>query len=450
MAKGPNRFVPSGKLKALELQEGSGIGLSNLAAARLRFNEVTLTTELSENGGAYVPLSSSAGSPFTNVQSYGAIGDGTTDDTVAIQNAVNAYPSGGTILFPCVSAYYKISDSIIIGSNGLKFVGVGSVLPRIHQSSLVDNAFENGANHVSNISFENLWLTGQGPGGGNGIVLTSDQTYGSHHSFRGLKIGGSGAYLGFETGIILEHCMAPSINECQLWQNNHGVKLVGASNGANVIGSEFAANVQTGLYLMSAVLGGTDFPVVGANVIGNIFQSNSYASVRLARCNGNVVFGCYFEAGGAYLGIGASAYDVIVDDESGGISPIHYGNALLLNSFRGSNATTPPYLGAAHVVNGPGNIVDRNICTSNSNIVIEATANRTEINRNTMYGSSAIADSGTGTVHGGCSTVGAARPTLNLSVGDMHILTTLAPPKPVWVASLGPTVWIDSSGTVVP
>jgi len=43
---------------------------------------------------------------------YGAKGDGTTDDTTAIQNAVNALPSGGTLYLP--RGTYKITNSITI------------------------------------------------------------------------------------------------------------------------------------------------------------------------------------------------------------------------------------------------------------------------------------------------------------------------------------------------
>jgi hypothetical protein len=58
MAKSPNRFVPSGKLKALELREGSGIGVSNLLSGRIRYNEVNNQIEYSKNGGVWATLDS--------------------------------------------------------------------------------------------------------------------------------------------------------------------------------------------------------------------------------------------------------------------------------------------------------------------------------------------------------------------------------------------------------
>jgi len=70
MAKGPNRFVPSGKLKALELREGSGIGVSNLLSGRFRYNEALNNIEYSENGGIYYTLG-------PNIELRGASADAT-------------------------------------------------------------------------------------------------------------------------------------------------------------------------------------------------------------------------------------------------------------------------------------------------------------------------------------------------------------------------------------
>lgn len=54
-----------------------------------------------------------------NVQDFGAVGDGVTDDTAAIQAAVNAvqdFPqSGTTIFFPECSAFYRITSTVNIG-----------------------------------------------------------------------------------------------------------------------------------------------------------------------------------------------------------------------------------------------------------------------------------------------------------------------------------------------
>jgi hypothetical protein len=61
-------------------------------------------TSVGRIGSSAAPasLQVSGPAPWIDVKAFGATGNGTTDDTVAIQNALNALPaSGGTVFFPC-------------------------------------------------------------------------------------------------------------------------------------------------------------------------------------------------------------------------------------------------------------------------------------------------------------------------------------------------------------
>ncbi len=76
-----------------------------------------------------------------NVTEYGAVGDGATDDTAAIQACINDAPLGSTVTFPVgVSGVYLISAPIVFKS-GLRYVGTG-----YSQSGTVVIRQKNGAN----------------------------------------------------------------------------------------------------------------------------------------------------------------------------------------------------------------------------------------------------------------------------------------------------------------
>ena len=89
--------------------------------------EVKFTTAIQTTTGAVDASIVSYDPPFANsvptnvetklaqyisVKDFGAVGDGVTDDTVAIQAAVNATPKGTTIYFP--AGTYAVSDAITI------------------------------------------------------------------------------------------------------------------------------------------------------------------------------------------------------------------------------------------------------------------------------------------------------------------------------------------------
>src|SRR5579871_6428876 len=50
-----------------------------------------------------------------NVTSFGAIGNGTTDDSLAVQSAINACASGDTVVLP--PGTYRITSTLTLNSN---------------------------------------------------------------------------------------------------------------------------------------------------------------------------------------------------------------------------------------------------------------------------------------------------------------------------------------------
>lgn len=110
-----------------------------------------------------------------SVKDFGAVGNGTTDDTAAIQAAINSVLniSGGALLFP--AGTYKISAKLVIPfSTGWRISGAGSGATQIRQftSNTRIFSFESENTHgweISDLSFD--WSTPQSTAQTNSIAI---------------------------------------------------------------------------------------------------------------------------------------------------------------------------------------------------------------------------------------------------------------------------------------
>jgi len=108
---------PSTRSNRREFMRASGIGFATGVLSgnlSLRSTEAfSETLAITATDGSY------------NVKAYGAIGDGITNDIVAIQSAINAasLASGGVVFFP--PGRYKITKAIQCVSSHLVFAGTG-------------------------------------------------------------------------------------------------------------------------------------------------------------------------------------------------------------------------------------------------------------------------------------------------------------------------------------
>jgi streptogramin lyase len=101
--------------RAVEAYNGVQSAYAFAAGATITIVTSVLSTQM---------LAANANGTF-NVTHYGATGNGTTDDTAAIQACINASSPGSTILFPyAASGIYAISSHIVY-TNGRQYVGAG-------------------------------------------------------------------------------------------------------------------------------------------------------------------------------------------------------------------------------------------------------------------------------------------------------------------------------------
>jgi hypothetical protein len=116
----------AGKYLTFDSTTGAPATSSTVAAGSVTIS--TFAETLLDDTTALLAMATLQGIPVINVMNatYGATGDGSTDDTTAIQAAVDAAELlGAIVFFPDPTVRYKISDEIDIDSANVKVLGSG-------------------------------------------------------------------------------------------------------------------------------------------------------------------------------------------------------------------------------------------------------------------------------------------------------------------------------------
>lgn len=128
-----------------------------------------------------------SGSSILSVKNFGAAGDGTTDDTAAIQDAIDAIPNtGGALFFP--EGTYKITDELVIPNDyGFRIIGANWQTTRILQYASDTPILNFTSDALHSLSIENLYLE-------YNTQQTSSHTDSYAVAFTGTSLSYSGVY----------------------------------------------------------------------------------------------------------------------------------------------------------------------------------------------------------------------------------------------------------------
>lgn len=149
---------------------------------------------------------------IVNVKEFGAKGDGVTDDTAAIQNAINSLTNGGDVIFPYTPASYLISNSLTL-KNNIRLIGLGR-RPKIKSNGSITTYIINGLN-CSNCIIQNLDLDM------NKVTNTAGTTFGIYLKNSNnvtiqdctiQKIEGDGIYIADSANILVKDNLIDDIN----------------------------------------------------------------------------------------------------------------------------------------------------------------------------------------------------------------------------------------------
>lgn len=247
-----------------------------------------------ENGLAAV--SSAIG--FANVKDYGAVGDGTADDTASIQAAINTLSvSGGYVFMP--AGRYKVTSMLTIVQDNTTLVGVGcgertnssqvGVGTRIEPTGAVTGSVirvQRGANDrpVLGVILADFAIDGGGLGSAvDGVHYRSNR--GLLQNLAVYRMTGNGLHLQGYAGWSLyeSRVMFCQVGQCSasgiwaetraedmhftnniLFTNQYGMRVQAASE--QITACHFYDNTSFGLYFDG---GGTRSKVVGCKIEGN-------------------------------------------------------------------------------------------------------------------------------------------------------------------------------------
>jgi len=206
---------------------------------------------------------------WVSVKDFGALGDGTTDDTIAIQNAINAVVQGGSVYIPATTNGYRITSFILLPSY-INIYGDGKNTLGSKIIKDFGNYFAFSGNTKTYISIKNLSIIANAlqptlPNANGGIGLQKctnceiDNVYVS-------GVCGSGVWLYDSSDCIISNCTMESWNISTYHQDAADISIYSNSNSNLITGNICLGGGDHGIIIQDPYSGSSP---TGNKVIGN-------------------------------------------------------------------------------------------------------------------------------------------------------------------------------------
>lgn len=247
-----------------------------------------------------------------DVRDFGAVGDGTTDDTAALQSALNALAATGPVTLIFGPGNYLTGqltltnavDATIIGQMAaLTLKATGSRIFALRLVGTCDNVEIGGLRIVGNSVVGDAHA---GIGCGNGQTLSNIRVVGNHIENTTLAISFSADLTGTLRGILIANNVVDTVTgtAAGFGYGIHHASAGDTPNGVRIIGNRIKSTQRHAIYQAMGV--GT---VIANNTIADHRDANSNDTIlpalmmsrsRSVVCTGNTV--THFSGGGAFIG----------------------------------------------------------------------------------------------------------------------------------------------------
>lgn len=295
-----------GTAPALSAQPGPGksrIILADLTSAPKARAALGLGTAALLDAGDIT----AAGPGRVNVRAAGAAGNGSTDDTDAIQAAIDDLPvAGGTVYFP--AGTYRLTDTLTLRSN-LILVGDGDGASLLQQVGANKDCLAGVA--LNKVVIESLYLVGTGAGTGSGLNLTK----GANDAVPYIRIRDVTVESFGRDGVAIENPIVSVLDRVQCQSNGrYGFNLYGQAGGAAATSCVLTAcygngNDTVGLRLFNVVYATLSGCAADHNPIGYLIDSCQGVTVAGTGAEGNATAGIRITGGYGNTLVGAWVYD---------------------------------------------------------------------------------------------------------------------------------------------
>jgi len=262
------------------------------------------------------------GGQVHNVKAYGAIGNGVTDDTAAIQTVLDLIDDAGTgtIYFP--RGNYLVNTTVVVNTSGvIKSINMlgdgptttgsiirwtGSTSGQLFKFNRMKFALISGLrfdNAVGKGTTTGVWLTGPGNGEQNGFLTFSNCIFANFHV--GMQ-GGDAGNVAAAGEILVSNCLFESndtgwlgtstgntlvilfVNTSAYANTEYGFNLGGGSGDTHIIGGGVNSNGLADIALSlgwnhTVLIEGMRFEVSASG--GGIVNVGGMGSARIQNCN---------------------------------------------------------------------------------------------------------------------------------------------------------------------